>query len=557
MHRRTFLKNTAAAVVLTSIGQGSRCRQSGTADRPNVVVFFSDELAPEFLSCYGGKISTPHLDRLAQQGVRFERAYSSAPQCTPSRYSVLTGRYPGRCKAPSFLDSFPQNGPYSIAWNTWIDDSVPTVARILSQDGYFTGMAGKWHVGEMPEHLPVPQFDEDDRLEKPETDKKLQKLQKMWVDRVKTDAGFDYAASVVWQNYDNLPMRELHYHNFPWINKGAETFLEQAAEKQQPFFLYVATSAVHGPNHAEIMFKDMRYTPGGRDDSVLDYQMDYEALREQLKEWPAHMHHKVAGMACLDYHVGRVLKKLKSLGLDGHTMVFFTADHNTEPGKATCYEKGFHVPMLMRWPGHTPPGTTVAQQVQTVDLMPSILQAAGITAGETLVQDGASLLPVFKDPSVVVRDYIYYEAGYARGVSDGRFKYIAFRYPADVLRQIKSRKIDYAPNYLNVWKQAHSQIAIEHYPHYFDADQLYDLQSDPYEQNNLAGDPKYAQTLSEMQNVLKKYLASFDHPYDLDLDPFLKTPAFEMMVKKTRAVGTGYIKWLPRDHGKVVWPPEQ
>jgi hypothetical protein len=164
--------------------------------------------------------------------------------------------------------------------------------------------------------------------------------------------------------------------------------------------------------------------------------------------------------------------------------------------------------------------------------------------------------PVWREPGEQVREYVYLEAGYARAITDGAFKYIAVRYPEAVIDRLEEGETEFAPNHLDTHRQSHSQIAMQHYPAYFDPDQLYDLRSDPYEQENLARDPEHEETLEELQQVLRARLETFAHPYDLSPIPFLQSDEYRAMAEKTRAIGTDYIAWLPRDHGRIVWPPE-
>jgi arylsulfatase A-like enzyme len=524
-------------------------------ERPNILIFFSDELAPEYIGAYGGEIPTPHLDNLAREGIRFDRAYVAASMCTPSRFSLLTGKYPGRCGHPDFLESYPDDRPYVIAWNTFLDGNLPTLPGILSENGYFTGMAGKWHIGKLPEEKTVPEFPAGISLDDPEVEKQLKEYQETVKSEVKRIAGFDFASSVLWGNFDGFPFEGLRYHNFPWITFGAIRFLEEAKNQGKPFFLYVASTAVHGPGHAETFNQDLSYTLEGRIEEVKNYALPADSMKIQLQTLPGPMRHRYAGMACLDNHFYQVMKKLKELELDRNTVVIFMADHNVEPGKATCYEKGIHVPFMMQWSGHFENVTGSENLVSSVDLLPTILEMAEIPLPEETVFDGISVVPALENPDISTRTHIYAESGLARSVNDGRWKYIAFRYPGSRIREMRSGEIDYAPNQLNLERQAHSSIAMEHYPYYFDADQLYDLKNDPYEQVNLAYKSDYADKLQEMQNLLQGHLITFGHDYPFGDTTFMRSDDYRILVEKSLSIGTDYIPWLPRDHGRIVWPP--
>ena len=194
--------------------------------------------------------------------------------------------------------------------------------------------------------------------------------------------------------------------------------------------------------------------------------------------------------------------------------------------------------------------------VSSVDLLPTILEIAGIPLPEGTVFDGISILPALENPDIMTRPYVYGESGLARSVKDRNWKYIAFRYPEDQIAAMRSGEVNYAPNQLNMERQAHSSIAMAHYPNYFDADQLYDLENDPYEQHNLAYKAGYSEKLSEMQDLLKAHLSTFTHDYPLEDTAFMHTAQYRELAEKSRAVGTDYIPWISRDHGRIVWPPE-
>ena len=524
-------------------------------ERPNFIVIFSDELDASYLGCYGGEITaTPNIDSLAEEGARFTNAYAVASMCTPSRYSLLTGKYPGRCRHPQFLRENPETKPYCIGWNTYIDSSVQTIAQILSKNGYYTGMSGKWHVGVPDEDL--PKFDPSDDPDDEEVDQRLRLHQKILAEHVKRIGGFNYAASVLLGNFDTFPIEKLRYHNIEWITEGALRFLELASKKDQPFFLYVTPTAIHGPPHHLSLEQDVRYTPEGKIENLKKYQSAREEKRRELEGLSSDKKHKNAGLWFLDEQIGMIMRKLKSLGLEENTVIFYMPDHNVEPGKATCYEKGLKIPMMMKWPGRVREGLVIDSLVQTVDILPTILDAAEIDAPSNTRLDGVSLVPLVEGRKSKVRDHIYFEVGYARAITDGRYKYIAFRYPESIIKGMEKGMIDYAPNYFGTQKQQHSCIAIEHYPHYFDPDQLYDLKRNPYEQNNLADDPGYKQILQGMKNQPEQILSSFKHPYNLEVPAFVKTKRFQELIEKTRSIGTDWIPWLKRDHGKIIWPPE-
>jgi len=248
-NRAALLLPVVFLLTLTACGPDVEKKES--SDTPNFIVIFTDEMQFSDLGCYGGEIPTPNIDWLASEGILFSSAYTPASMCTPSRYAVLTGQFPGRCNAPSFIRDNPTNMPYNIAWNTWITAEKKTLPRVLSENGFNTGMSGKWHIGRVPQGTVLPKFQPDEALDDPETQDKLIEQQSVYQGLVKSLGGFDEAESVVWGNYDGHRLKALNYHNFPWMAKGALSFIEKQKESDKPFFLYFAPTAVHGPNHVE------------------------------------------------------------------------------------------------------------------------------------------------------------------------------------------------------------------------------------------------------------------------------------------------------------------
>jgi arylsulfatase A-like enzyme len=523
--------------------------------RPNFIVFFTDELQHSDLGAYGGRIPTPEFDWLAREGMRFDRAYSAASMCTPSRYALLTGQFPGRCTSAGFMQGNPVSEPYSIAWNTWLPAGAETLPRVLSRHGYFTGMVGKWHVGEVPDGLAMPGFGPGEDPRDPEVQQRLALQQQIHRRLVCEYGGFDFASSVVWANYDNHPLPALQHHNFPWLSKGAMAFLDSASRQDKPFFLYFTPTAIHGPNHVEDLDRDVRFTPGGFDGDLVRYMPDTARIRREIRDIPASAAHRWVGMAQMDYQLYLIREKLLELGIDDNTVILFMSDHNIEPGKATSYEKGIHIPMILHWPGRTT-GSVNHALVQTVDVFPGILQAAGIPMPEGHIADGISFLPLLENPDRSLRQYLFAENGYTRSVTDGRYKYIALRYPESLISAMESGTLRHVPSYVKAWPQAHSAIAMQSYPHYFDQDQLYDLQSDPYELHNLADDTSYHSVMAELRSALEGHLGTFGHPFPLAPIPFLQSDEYRELCRINLQYDLGNIPWLGRDHGSLSWPPE-
>lgn len=515
--RREFIHKSSIATAGAVLGAHTGCRSNSAATRPNIIVLYSDELTHEYLSCYGGSIPTPNLDSLAREGMKFTNAYVAAPMCTPSRFALLTGTFAGRCER--LADT---NAPYMIGWNTPVG-GAQTIPGVIRSAGYTSGAVGKWHLGGINNQS-----------------------QETIRESVKAAAGFDHAASILPGNWDRY-----NYHNIPWFTKGAVDFINQQKGKSNPFFLYVASTAVHGPAHQEALTRDITQTPWGTIPDIGTYGLDQEALKDEVSSWPPYKQHQYVGMKDLDNHVGHILKAVKENGMEENTLIFFLSDHNIEPGKASCYDKGCRVPMIVKWPGVVRPGTTSSSLVHHVDIAQTVFDVAGVSSYDKI--DGVSMLGLFQDPTASTREHAYMESGYTRAVRLGKYKYIAVKFPQSVIEKTKSS--EYAPNYFDNHKQDHSQICLTHFPHYFDQDQLYDLETDPYEQNNLALQSSQAAKLAECKSVLRTYLDTFVNPYSLDTIPYMQTAEWRRKAENTRSIGTEYIEWRERDHGTIHWPP--
>lgn len=530
----------------------SPTKEDQKSNAPNIVLMFTDELQFSDISAYGGDIPTPAIDQLANEGLKFTKAYTPASMCTPSRFSVLTGLYPGRCQAVSFLKDNPQTQPYNIAWNTWITPDLSTIPRVLSKNGYVTGMSGKWHIGKIPESIELPKLNKDDNLDDPEVEQKLKFRQEVYESQVKYDAGFDYADNVLWGNFDGHPIEALRFHNFPWITQGAMDFLDQQKSQTKPFFLYLTPTAIHGPNHVEDLEKDKTYTLQGRQKDILKYNLDEDKLKAELAPLSGKVRHRYAGISNIDYQLKLIREKLKEIGKADNTIIIFMSDHNIEPGKATSFEKGINIPMIVYWPGKTN-GQSTAAMVSAIDVLPTILDIANIP-GQNLDMDGQSFTKVLENPQSNGHSYIFAENGYTRSVSDGRYKFIALRFPQKLIQDMEENKIPHAPSYVGIWPQAHSAIAMNCYPDYFDQNQLYDLQNDPYELNNIYDEnPEIAHKL---KSVLQDHLRQFQHPFDLADIQYLDSEDYKSKYEENKNWDLANIPWLSRDHGFLQWPPQ-
>jgi arylsulfatase A-like enzyme len=346
------------------------------AEKLNVVLILADDLGWADPGCYGSKYhKTPHIDRLAAGGVRFTDAYAAAPICSPTRAALLTGKYPARLNLTDWLPGRPDR-PDQKLLRPVINQELPateqTLPAILSRAGYVTGHIGKWHLGGKGSSPTQRGFD--------------------------TSIAGDEAGSP--RSYF-APFRNRDGRFIPGLEKApegeyltdrltgeAEKFIETNREK--PFFLYLAHYAVHIPLRAkeELTAHYKAGKPGEQGNPL------YAAMIESLDE-----------------SVGRVLKRLDELKLAERTLVIFTSDNgglcvlegpNTPPtinsplreGKGFLYEGGLRVPLIVKWPSITKPGTTINSPTNSIDFLPTILDACGIK--QEMKVDGASLVPLLK-----------------------------------------------------------------------------------------------------------------------------------------------------------------
>ena len=526
--RRDFIHRSLAATGAATLAGSAflHAAEGAARRRPNVVLIVTDDQRLDHFGSIRKKALTPHMDRLRAEGSFFSRAYTSTSVCTPSRFSCLTGRYASRCASPSFLKAYTKEGQTNVQWNTHLDDEKHTLPKVMQAAGYATSMVGKWHNGAPPAWRQIR------RKVKPNADPADPKVAKVLAETQEAihayirDQGFDYAAAINIGNFGSYPLRKMRCHNQEWITTGALDFIDQ--NKDRPFFLYLATSLMHGPPPTKSLKADPRITHGGLlEKPVTDVQPSRQDVLKRTRA--AGVPDQLAGATWLDDGIGAVMKKITDLGLDEDTLFIFFDDQGMERGKGSCYEGGVHTPMFVRWKGRVQPGQTSAL-VQGIDLAPTILAACGVEPPKDMLMDGTNLMPLLRDETKAVHDSLYFEIGHTRAVCTRKWKYLAFRIPPSRQLTMEQRKEfvrRYAASKLkregavvkNKPDQPLSHLGYpggqntEHGPMtryknvYHDPDQLFDLENDPGETKNLATDPKYAAVLAQMKAELSKHLA--------------------------------------------------
>lgn len=331
------------------------------AAKPNVLVILVDDLGITDLNCYGATdIKSPNVDRLAREGLQFENFYANCPVCSPTRASLITGRYPDAVGVPGVIRSHPAN-----SWG-YLDPKAVTLPQVMKRAGYRTAMVGKWHLG-------------------------------LWSPNRPNEKGFDWFKGFLGDMMDDYYNHRRHgtnymYHNDREIDpKGhatdlfsdwASDYIREQAGADNPWFLYLAYNAPHTPIQppAEWITK-VKTREAGIDDK-----------RAKLVALIEHM----------DEGIGKVLKAIKDSGQERDTLVIFSSDNggqtnvgaNNLPwrdGKQSMYEGGLRVATIAKWPGHIKAGSKTAHIAATMDIMPTL--AALTRTKITHRIDGLSFLP--------------------------------------------------------------------------------------------------------------------------------------------------------------------
>jgi len=489
------------------------------AKRPNVVVIMTDDMRRAHFGFIESKALTPHMDRLAKEGVYLSRAYATTSVCTPSRFTLLTGRYASRCTT---LKPKGEEKVFDVQWNTPLTQEIHTLPKIMREAGYKTGIVGKWHNGHPNNwHGMVQTFNKDDDPADPAVAVKLEKLEalgKAYFD----EQGFDYAENFVFGNLGSHFLRKLRFHNQEWFTKGAIDFISENTE--EPFFLFLPTTLMHFPNPADSAEADPRATAlGYLDESIAVQPPRTEAFRRGL----AAGHGRIESAASwLDDGIGAIIQHLEKLGLAENTLVIFFNDHGADKGKGSCYESGVRTPSMVYWPGRIRPGESDAL-VQNTDFVPTILEACGIPMPEDMVCDGKSLWPILDGKQEKVRDYAVCEIGFTRAVITRDWKYLAFRIPPSatptreerVAMALKMQRwhLEHEDRHVPATPDAPlshlgfpggvstEQPVLNRYKKtYYDPDQLYRLTPAAQEDKNLAGKPEYGAQLDKMKSLMSK-----------------------------------------------------
>ncbi|MFT8808091.1 arylsulfatase [Gluconobacter sp.] len=452
--RRTLLAGTAALGLAGGVAQAA----STPAPRsPNIIYIIADDLGVYDLGCYGQtKIRTPNIDRMASQGMQFTQAYGGAPICSPSRCALMTGRHMGHA---SIRDNFAlaggvvgYKGQEKIR-RANLPDQEPTVATVLKDQGYVTGLVGKWHLdGYAPAAVPTRHGFDEFHGWLTQTEKTQGYFPEKW-----------YDGTTLLDVPGNAGEGRAVYETDIVTDQSCD-FIRR--HRQKPFFLTVAYNAPHSP-YVTPAEGDYGGEPWGRSEKT------YAAMIEFL-----------------DAGVGSILRALEELGLDEDTVVFFSSDHGprSEPTaeqtdvvtffnshgplrgyKRELYEGGIRVPLIARWPGHIAAGAKEETPVYHPDFLPTAVGLAGKSI--SVVTDGHDLTPVLLGDRRLPERLLYwetYEPAFWQAARQGKWKIVrpvgSSRLELYDLAADPSEKRDVAAKYPDIVSKLSAQLVTEHRP---------------------------------------------------------------------------------------------
>jgi iduronate 2-sulfatase len=442
-------------------------------DRLNVLFIVSDDLNND-LGAYGAAVDSPHIDRLAARGVRFDRAYTQFPLCNPSRASFLTGRRPNVTRVLNNPNR--ERHPNSPHFREHLPGTV-TLPQLFRNAGYRVARIGKlYHYG-VPNDIGTGSMDDymswDMTVNPRGHDREIH-------DRIFSLVPGQFGGTLSWfadegrdeEQTDGIAATE------------AVALLERFAAEDRPFFLAVGLYRPHTPFVApkpyferypltdvqlpELSDDDQARRPAAAYRSARDVQ---DAMSDDLRREAIRAYH--ASTTFMDAQVGRMLEALARLRLTGRTVVVFTSDHGYHLGdhglwqKQSLFERSARVPLVIAAPGAAGNGRSTSGIVELLDVYPTLADLCGLDVPDYL--NGVSLRPTLEDPMVVVKDAAYTQVRGGYAVRTPRWRFIE-------------------------WSNG-------------DQPQLYDMDADPAETENLSGDPTHRAVIEELGALLERYRA--------------------------------------------------
>ncbi len=414
--------------------------------RPNIVFIFSDQQRWDTLGCYGNELDlTPNLDQMAQEGVRFDQAFTAQPVCGPARCCLQTGLY------PTSVGCFRNGVPLPL--------DATTLAHRFKGAGYEVAYIGKWHLAGTGDE-PVPE-----------------KRRGGWDDFWLGADLLEFTSSPYGGGYYDANNEFVPFEGYR-VDSQTDHVLEylRTREGEEPFFLFISYLEPHHQNDQN------RYVaPRGYAERYKDYEPPKDLVGHE-GDWQENLPDYYGICANLDENVGRIQETLEDLDLTENTVVFYTSDHGSHfrtrnsEYKRSCHEASIHIPMIA-WGSGFDKGSVVHDLVSLVDVPPTLLQAGGLEIPDDF--HGRSLIPLVEGEAEEWPEEVFVQ------ISESQ-----------VGRAIRTRRWKYCVNAPDAdgWDDPDSEVYEEQY--------LYDLEADPHEQNNLIEDPRYRATADELAEVL-------------------------------------------------------
>jgi arylsulfatase A-like enzyme len=459
--RRGILRGAATGMVALAIRVGTRGAQP-PARPPNIVFILADDLGYADVSCYGRPdLSTPSIDRIAAQGLRFLQAYANSAVCSATRTALITGRYQYRLRLG--LEEPLAGNP-----DVGLPPEHPTLPSLLKRVGYSSTLVGKWHLGVLPKFGPL----------------------KSGYDHFYGFRGgaVDYFSHATGSDKEDLWDDDVLIHQVGYLTNllgsRAVDVVNRYAKSGQPFMVSLHFSAPHWPWEApgdEAESERLRQPGSG---GIADFdggsQKTYQRMIEEM-----------------DRQIGRVLQALDANGLTENTIIIFTSDNGGErfadtwpfTGKKTeLLEGGLRIPALISWPARIPQGRTIDQVSISMDWMPTLLAAAGTEPDPSYPVDGMNLLPNLTQNAAPVPRKLFwrYKANAQRAARDGDYKFLKildntflFNVVEDPLERanLKDRQRDAYHRIVREWYDWNTSMLPEikeSFTHSFDGQQLAD-----------------------------------------------------------------------------------
>jgi N-sulfoglucosamine sulfohydrolase len=445
-------------------------KSSSSADtkpdpRPNLILILADDLGFEDCGPFGNdRVQSPNLARLAKEGMRFDRAFVTASSCSPCRASIITGRYPH------------QTGAEELHWP--VPENQVTFVEELKKAGYWTGAAGKWHLGEpLKKRFDVVMEADESGFQLPAGQKSASK-----------------------GKFDEKAAGDAQSGCADWLP------LLQKRAKGKPFFLWLASL----DPHRDFSEKAVDPPTDPKTVNLAPYHPDTPEVRADYARY-------YDEIARLDSHIGAVLDELDKLELAENTLIVFLSD-NGRPfprDKTTLYDSGIRTPMIARWPGRARTGAVCREIVSTVDIAPAFLDAAGIEKDKrSATFAGRSFLPLLEKPETPLREFVFAEKNWhdfedhARAVRTPRYKYIRNGYPDLPLTPPADAWRSPTGAALREWRDwgrllPHQKMIFEK-PR--PTEELYDTVDDPHELRNLATDGRHKIVLETLRTALDDWI---------------------------------------------------